>query len=168
MSGFLERLRIEKSEREARLAREEAERKARAERMRSASDEHWQQQQLSKVTLRNSVAPQLARELYDLIEHGPDTDISGESDGPRIQIQTGTEVVTRFGRAQRDKYYGGFRMAGIGIEIQGRPDGSIVIGDTVIGPNDTRNAELVEGALQKAYVSPKRISFLSDREPSPE
>lgn len=150
MSGFLERLRGEKAAHDARIAQEDAASRAR---FNADSITHREQLQLRRAALNNSLAPLLATELYDAISHHPFTAINGiDGDDTTIQIQTGREWEGRL----RGKH----KWVDKGFEIHGRADGSLIIGDTVIKPGDTRNPQAIEEALERAYRSPKEILFL--------
>lgn len=156
--SFIERLRQQKAAEEARLA---------AERERGAEShnafmarmaEQERRQAAGGRALDNSAVPQMASELADLTG-GSSNRQDGDPSTLYVFYNDGKQK--RFGQT--------YELSRL-ITIQGREDGSVQIGPSVLGPQDARNPEKVDRALETAYTSmqQRKVNVTHLRKPPPQ
>jgi hypothetical protein len=137
MSRFLEKLRLQ-IQSEAEIKRHQLEvDEARREANRAREE---QEAQMSIDALNNSIVPQYARELEEII--------TGKKDEYPI-INTSHISITVRQISTFDS---------LKILIDGQPDGSVMIGSRRLNQQDKYNPKKVDSALEYAYNHPEMVN----------
>ena len=157
---FFEGLRKQRAENEVKAIRKKAEteqgNKLNEQALFQKNRQESEERKARVDALYSTIVPQLTLELATLIDRRFD---SSENWDGKIGIE-----INRKHDIKKHIFKGGatFTSTTTRINIEGRPDGTVKIGDRILRQTEANNPEIVEAALENAYHNPSIKTEISE------